>query len=332
MLLVALAAAAVQPQPGTLKTFGDWTVGCDNVRHCQAVALVPPAEDRARYLLLVIHRDAGPDGRPTLSFSTEAALPANGTTLRVDGKPVARFGGMGPLPFNAALASALGQGRRATLTDARGRIIASASLTGLAATFLHMDDQQRRLGTAGALIRRGSRPDVGVPTAPPLPRIVRPPISARPPRTITSAAAARLIGPDAASCEYATGPVAPKAVRLDVRTSMVLVPHPCGNGAYNYFTSVYLLDERARVRPATFDRGVGMSETADNQLTNGDWDAKERLLNDDPKARGLGDCGGTASFAWDGTRFRLTHEAMMGECRGSTDYITTWRAAVTTAR
>ena len=40
MLLLALAAQAVQPQPGELKTFGDWTVGCDNARACRAVALV----------------------------------------------------------------------------------------------------------------------------------------------------------------------------------------------------------------------------------------------------------------------------------------------------
>lgn len=329
--ILAFAAAAAQPQPGELKTFADWTVGCDNARACQANALVPYAEERDRYLLLVIRRDAGRIASPTLSISPDAPIAAGGT-LVVDSKPVARLSGPGPLPFNTALASALGQGQRVTLTDARGRVVASASLKGLAATFLHMDEQQRRLGTVGALIRRGPRPDATVPPAPPLPRIVQPPVGARPPRAITPAAAARLIGPDAASCEDAPGPVAPKAVRLDARTSLALVPHPCGNGAYNYFTSVYLLDERGRVRLATFDVPVGMSETVRNQLTNDDWDPATRRLGDNPKARGLGDCGGEASFAWDGTRFRLTHQAVMGECRGSTDYITTWRAAVTTAR
>ena len=37
MLLLALAAAAAGPQPGALKTFTDWTVGCDNTRTCRAV-------------------------------------------------------------------------------------------------------------------------------------------------------------------------------------------------------------------------------------------------------------------------------------------------------
>ena len=40
-LLLALAATVAAPQPGELKTFKDWTVGCDNGRACQAVGLLP---------------------------------------------------------------------------------------------------------------------------------------------------------------------------------------------------------------------------------------------------------------------------------------------------
>ena len=36
-ILLALAAAAVSPQPGELKTFKNWIVGCDDRRACQAV-------------------------------------------------------------------------------------------------------------------------------------------------------------------------------------------------------------------------------------------------------------------------------------------------------
>lgn len=41
MLLLALAAVAALPHPGDLKTFGDWIVGCDNGRACEARALIP---------------------------------------------------------------------------------------------------------------------------------------------------------------------------------------------------------------------------------------------------------------------------------------------------
>ena len=46
-----------------------------------------------------------------------------------------------------------------------------------------------------------------------------------------------------------------------------------------------------------------------------------------PRA-GLGDCGSRQSFVWDATRFRLSEQADMAECRGNIDYITIWRAKV----
>jgi hypothetical protein len=327
MLFLALAAAAAGPQPGALKTFTDWTVGCDNTLDCRAVALVPEGEDREAYLLLVIDRGGAPAARPVLTFSTGTELPAARRTLRVDGKPVAQVTS-DVLPFDRALASALANGKRATLTDANGRTVASASLGGVAAAFLYMDERQRRLGTVGALRRTGPKPDAAVPPPPAPPRIARPPASSKPSRTVTAAKAAALIGPDNATCEYAQGPVEPVAHRLDAARTLVLVTHPCGNGAYNIMTSAYLIDEVGRATPATFDSPPGMNPDGGHVLVNAGWDASQRRLSEFVKARGLGDCGGSSAYAWDGTRFRLVEASQMGECRGSLDYITTWRAEV----
>lgn len=41
MLMMLAAGAALAPQPGKLRTIADWSVGCDNGRACQAVALLP---------------------------------------------------------------------------------------------------------------------------------------------------------------------------------------------------------------------------------------------------------------------------------------------------
>ncbi len=333
MLLLALAAAAAQPQPGALRTFGDWTVGCDNARRCQAVALVPKVDASDTYLMLVVRRDPAGRMMPTLSLSIEDELPAGPLSLRVDGKVVARVTGHAPLPVDTALASALGQGRRATLTDMGGRLLAAASLKGLAAAFLHLDEQQRRLGTVGALIRRGSRPDATVPTPPALPSIVQPRVSLRAPRTLAPAAAARLIGSENAICDYASSPVKPRAFRLDAQHSLALVDHPCGNGAYNASTSAFVLDESGRATAARFDTPAGFGPEDAHILVNTDWDPGDRRLAGFAKARGLADCGVGQAFAWDGARFRLVHQEVMGECRGSRDYIVTWRATVvTTAR
>jgi hypothetical protein len=46
------------------------------------------------------------------------------------------------------------------------------------------------------------------------------------------------------------------------------------------------------------------------------------------KGRGIGDCGGSQHYVWDGTEFRLVAVEEMGECRGVVDFISVWRARV----
>jgi len=221
-------------------------------------------------------------------------------------------------------------GQRAVLVDAQGTNAGGASLAGLAAALLYFDDQQHRIGTMGALKAIGQRPDSTIPTPPAAPLIAPPAPSPRPPRGISVGEATRLIGPDAATCEYANGKVSPQAYRLDVGHSLVLVALPCGDGAYNFTTSVYVVGEAGPPRPALFDVAPGMGDEAGKpgtgDLTNGDWDPKSRRLTSYEKARGIGDCGSTESYVWDGTRFRLVEQNEMDECRGSMDYIRTWIA------
>ena len=64
MMLLAVLFAAATPEPGALRTFGDWTVGCDNGRACQAVALVTYADETPRVTLTLrreaeVHPDPG---------------------------------------------------------------------------------------------------------------------------------------------------------------------------------------------------------------------------------------------------------------------------------
>lgn len=327
-----LAAAAASPQVGDLKTFGDWTVGCDNARRCQANALVPDSDDRDAYLLLVLRRDAGGAATATLSIPLDPAT-APRASLAVDGKPLASVvarsaDDAATIPIDRALATALADGKTVTLV-ADGKALTHASLAGLAAAMLYIDDQQARIGTVGALRRAGSTPDSSVPPPPALPVVTSPAPTSAAPRTLATAAAAKLIGRDATVCEDAQ-PLAPEAHRLDAAHTLVLVPHPCGGGAYNGTTSVYVVDQSGRATDAEFDTSTGMSDEAGNELTNAGWDSKTRRLSEYVKARGLGDCGGTSDFVWDGARFRSVKATAMGECRGSIDWITTWRARVVT--
>ena len=48
-----------------------------------------------------------------------------------------------------------------------------------------------------------------------------------------------------------------------------------------------------------------------HSLVSPSWNEGKRLLDTYAKGRGLGDCGVTSSFAWDGQRFRLAAQAEM---------------------
>ncbi len=328
-LIAAIALAA--PQPGTLRTFRDWTVGCDNGRVCQAVALLPEngegatlalkrgPEERAASEIWVTLRSEGAESPAFLAVDGQRfalALDAATQSLRVrDGQNVARL---------------LGQATRIEALDERGRVLGVVSTRGSAAALLAMDVDQRRTGTIGALVRRGSA--TRVPPAPALPVIVSPPASARPARALDEARVRQLLGADLTQCEDAQG-LDVTTVRLDARNSLVLATHPCGNGAYNVFSTPYVVDERGRATRALFDHEPGMQAECDGAtLVAADWDRATRRLTSFVKARGIGDCGSGQTYAWEGSRFRLVEQTVMGECRGSTDYITTWRARVVQRR
>lgn len=332
--LLAQAAVAVPARPGALRTFADWIVGCDNLRSCQAVALVPEGEDRGAYLMLVLRRDGGVAAPAQL----EIRFPANvrrGAILQltIDGASVAQLQAPGgaagmALPFAGAIGDALVNGKQAALVDARGTRIARVSLAGLSAAVLHIDEAQGRIGTRRALRRPGTRP-AGASSVPPLPVIRQPPVTGQPPRTLSAKDATKLIGSDDATCANATRAVMPQAARLDATHSVVTIDHPCGNDAYNFYTSVYLLDEKGRASRAPLEVSAAMAPDDSRPVViNGGWDAKRRRLTSFARGRGIGDCGSMQEYAWDGTMFRLTQQRDMGECRGSSDYITTWRARV----
>ena len=79
-LAVALAtlswtgvSAAQAPTPGTLETYKDWTIGCDNRNRCEAVALLPEGGAWPDNPVMVgIVRDAGPEAEAEVWTSRDA--------------------------------------------------------------------------------------------------------------------------------------------------------------------------------------------------------------------------------------------------------------------
>lgn len=319
-----VADSGATPRLADLQTFKDWTVGCDNTSSCKAVALMP-ADAFESQLLAAVER-AG-DGSVTVRITgTDAADTAG--TITVDDKVAARGGtaGEGTLTFTGEparrAARALAAGRAATLAGVGPAT--PLSLAGASAALRWMDAAQGFAGTAAALVARGQRPPATAP-APPLP-VVRAVAGYGPARPLPERDAAPLRKrADCGIADYRDHP--PEGEVADLGDGATLILVPCDAGAYNLMSAAFIR-RGAEIAPARFDADTGMNpDPAPIPMpVNAEW--RDGTLSTFAKGRGLGDCGSIQRFVWDGARFRLVEQSNMGECRGSTDYITLWRARV----
>ncbi|MGU3389858.1 DUF1176 domain-containing protein [Sphingomonas sp. M1A8_2b] len=326
----AAADTHVKPTPGTLKTFGDWTVGCDNGLRCTLGALLPedgfPAAGNQSTVTLNITRESGPAGALSVKVDAfdGAAKAAPPASFAVDGKSIG-------LTDAAGLASAIANGTTLTVRAANSHSLATLSLKGAAAALRYIDAQQGRAGSIDAIVAKG--PAASTAARPPLPVIAAVAPSGVPAKltkaqivTMSKRATCSLndvaTGTDAATFD-------PETHALGGGKTLVLLP--CSTGAYNMIAALFVVDGTT-ITPAQTDAPAGFAETgADSgsavaSVINGVF--KDGVLTSYAKGRGLGDCGVTQRFVWDGTRLRLSEQSEMGECRGNVDYITTWRANV----
>ena len=332
LIALAIAAAAV-PQPAELRTFKDWIVGCDNGRACQAVALMPEDGQWEERVTLALRRGAESEAVPEIGFDGDvaiAALAAGGKRLPVaivgtKEQPVVR-----PDTISALLQAIRTEQALETL-DGKGKRTGRISLSGASAALLYMDEQQHRLNTVTALVRTGAKPASAVPSPPPLPMLVSAPLPAGAKSAEIPASEvkrlARNTGCDARQPEGMSAEV--EASAIDARTTLILLS--CGGGAYNLYSVPFVARRQGtklRIEAAPFDARPGSPEEKHPSLVNAGWDAARRRLVAFAKGRGIGDCGVGDEYIWDGARFRLAEQIAMGECRGSVDYITTWRARV----
>ena len=312
----------VPPKPGTLKTFSDWTVGCDNSLRCTLGSLLPDQSIGEDTITLNLMREPGPVARGGGTFSLaietrndQAATRRPPASFTVDGKPIA-------LRDAAALAAAIANAQSLEILDAKGGTLATVSLKGAAAALRYVDAQQGRAGSIDAIVAKGPAPS-NAPT-PPLPIItaITPSGTAA---KLTAAQVATLRKRATCDLEGTT----PETHALGDGKSLVILS--CSSGAYNLISALFVVDG-TRITPAQLDAPSGFEATgADTgtpvrSIINGAYE--NGVLTSYAKGRGLGDCGSHQSFVWDGTRLRLSEQADMGECRGNIDYVTTWRAKV----
>ncbi len=107
------------------------------------------------------------------------------------------------------------------------------------------------------------------------------------------------------------------------KTLMLL---PCGAGAYNFSTVPFVV---AAGKPviARFDSPPGWTVAEGTPtLVNADWDAKLGQLGSCTRRGASAIAGRARPMSGTGSMFRLIEATQMGECRGSINWLTIWRA------
>jgi len=323
------------PAPKKTATYGNWITGCDNERNCAAVALAPVVgAGEADRLEVVIEQRLGYQFDPVVTITPPVGYSAaGGAALHVDAKASAlppaeagRFIVKGPSA--RALVQALRSGSRAAMHDASGKDIARASLAGLTAALLRIDSQQGKVGTPRALVRPGTRrpyddlPGFSV-------TLTRPARSQRPPAAPDARKLAELRAGQTCPVDPNAPDPTPQAVRLDADNSMLIMPWRCGDGAYNHYSDIMIVNGFGEMAPARFDFDNGVTgDGPGNLLVNAGWLDSERVLESHILHRAIGDCGRLDRYIWDGKQFRLAEQRVMPECRGSMARIPVWKVDV----
>jgi len=345
-LVIASAAAPVMAQ-GQSKSFRDWTAGCDNLRRCTALSL--PDEAAETIGVLVLERAGGPDGAASLSLKLTAerlkepltvVLKLDGAPFPAGGKPVVATledVETARIVFAEADTTALITAARkaSRLTATMGGRSYAISLAGAVAAMLWIDEQQGRLNTVTALIRKGPAAASTVPAAPALPRITArptPPALAEPAaKALAAALRKHLATSDPDACEDdADAPRSTADQVWPLDGGRRLIGLHCGSGAYNILTGYWLVVGDA----VAGARKVAFAGNDSNLLINSEYMPENGQLLYFAKGRGYGDCGASGNYAWTGSGFAVTALSMMGECRRlpTEDWLVLFRSEVTVAK
>jgi Protein of unknown function (DUF1176) len=344
-IVVALMCMTASAQAGTdagvspskVLTFKDWTVGCDNGLACQAVALVP--EDAAdKELSIVIKRPEGVAAPLNIELATGQSM-SYGYGILVDGRTILNVGAQNTREFITVsgrealkLARSMSRGKVLEIIGDDFKKLGSASLSGTSAALRYIDAQQGRGGSAGAVVAIGKRKAAAK-------QAVLPVITAKkvvPTGLLPDATALVALSENSPCAADRFGSTQDIAYSLGTTAKgpQALVMLNCGAGAYNTTSGIYVGQQESTGKwtfaPARFDYGsYGFGEDKSIPLlVNSDWDAATQTISNYNKARGLGDCGSSETWVWDGSMFRLTSATAMRECRGSLEWIPVWRAEV----
>lgn len=339
--LVAVVSALAMPLHAAPIELGkqffhkDWAAACDNIFVCEAVSLMPEAQEGEPPSVSVT-RDGAGTVRIGIAFAqakgeryrifVDRRLIDSGTLAKGD-YPV-RLEGAAALK----LARAMARGKKLVVRGADDALLDEVSLGGTAAAFAHIDSAQGRARTRDALFVTGKRIFKAQPPAPPT-------ISAQrigKQEAIPDAGAIVGLVESSACADDRVGVTEDSAYSLGRHggSYKALVMLSCGSGAYNFsfapFIGTSTDGKKWSFAPARFDYPAKANVQSGGiaLLVNSGWEPESQQISSYAKGRGLGDCGSAENYVWDGEMFRLIEAHGMDECRGSTQWPRLWTAKV----
>jgi len=315
----AAPAAAVS---GLSFTHNDWTLACDNTRTCRAAGYQNDEDGGNAPVSILLTRLAGPDqpvkAEVMLGQYDETKLPKQLSLQINDTK-------LGALAYKAAdgtavlspaqvktLLSTLTGTSRIVLTGNDGKRW-TVSDRGASAVLLKMDEFQGRLGTPGALVRKGTKAESTVLPAVPMPVVkLAKVVPTRPAdealgesKALRAALAASTSADDCEALHPGDSVISnegPQEITVQrLSADKLLVSQACWRAAYNTGDGYWVVNDRAPYQP----RLVTTSGAGDDVQT----------IGESHKGRGLGDCFYSTTWGWTGTQFVKTEVSSTGLCR-----------------
>lgn len=301
----------------------DWELACDNTRTCRAVGY--QSDDDELPVSVLLTRKAGPQQPVTgqlklgayFDNTSQEPLPDGArVAMSIDGRKLGKveingddwLGQLSASQVAALLAALPGTSDiRWKYGDLEWRL----SDSGAAAVLLKMDDAQGRVGTPGALTRKGSRSENQVLPALPMPVVLAAPLTAPRPddpqrfadqQDAIRQALRETVPADECSglSEAEDGKQALDFTRLTA--NKLLVSTSCWMAAYNMGDGYWVINDTPPYQPMLVtDSGSGFE--------NGSIFAGH-------KGRGLGDCWYSNSWTWDGEQFVQIEATSTGLCKG----------------
>ena len=312
MLACTPAVTAAAPLAGIRFDHNDWTIACDNTRTCRAAGY--QAEDGSSDpVSVLLTRKGGPDQPVTAELMIgdydQPATPSI-LRLRIDGQALGRLpeasGGALTPAQTAALLKALTRDSEILVIGNDGHQW-KLSDHGASAVFLKMDEFQGRLGTPGALMRKGKRAESSVTPALPPPRITRVawPTTRPADEALGAQPALRTAlrqSVDSDSCDVLVDAEQKEPINVQrLSADKLLASTPCWMGAYNVGVGFWVINETEPYAPVL--------------VTTGASEGGDGMISAAQKGRGLGDCWATESWVWDGRQFVHSAESTSGMCR-----------------